>query len=173
MLKELNPEVLVADGPIVALTYADILAMKTHAKDNPRRRIRVCAHRGVGDAVHEMLIVLARGCYIRPHKHRAKSESFHVVEGELEVVIFDEEGRITKRFSLGDYGSGAGFYYRSDIPEFHTVLVKSEVAVFHETTRGPFNPDDNIMAPWSPEEGDLEAVANFLQKVGQMGASPA
>lgn len=36
-----------------------------------------------------MLIVMAKGSYIRPHKHKNKSESFHIIEGLLDVIVFD------------------------------------------------------------------------------------
>ena len=165
ILRELTAEVLVADEPILTLTRDDIAALKARAFRNPRLRIRVCAHHSVQDAVHEMLIVMIRGCYIRPHKHASKSESFHLVEGALDVVIFDEKGPVTKVFPLGDHASGSAFYYRSNIPLYHTVVVRSEVAVFHETTRGPFRQADNILAPWSPDERDSAAVTEFLHEL--------
>src|SRR3972149_4129081 len=171
LLREISAEVLVADAPIVALTRDDVAALKVGAAKNPRRRIRVCAHRSGDDAVHEMLIVMAQGCYIRPHKHLEKSESFHVVEGALDVVIFDDEGQVTQVLPLGDYVSGAGFYYRSDAALYHTVFIRSAVVVFHETTRGPFRPSDSIPAPWSPDETDAVAVSGFLAKLGEATAT--
>jgi|SRR5437773_9236685 len=165
-LREISEEVLVADAPIVTLTRDDVAELKARASRNARRRIRVCAHRSVDDAVHEMLIVMVRGCYIRPHKHVGKSESFHVVEGSVDVVVFDEEGRVTKVLPLGDYASGDGFYYRSDVALYHTVFIRSAAAVLHETTRGPFRPSDNVVAPWSPDETDTAAVEEFVAKLG-------
>src|SRR2546430_2225313 len=139
-LREISAEVLVADTPIVTLTRDDVAELKARASRNARRRIRVCAHRSVDDAVHEMLIVMMRGCYIRPHKHVGKSESFHVVEGAVDVVVFDEEGSVTKVLPLGDYASGGEFYYRSDIALYHTVLIRSADAVLHQTPPGAIPP---------------------------------
>lgn len=161
-MRWVSAEVLVADEPIVTVTHTDVAELKERAARNPRRRIRVCAHKNVDDAVHEMLIVMAEGCYIRPHKHVGKSESFHVVEGAVDVVVFDDEGNVTRVLPLGDYSSRGGFYYRSDAALYHTVFIRSAVAVFHETTRGPFRPSDNILAPWSPDEKDSAGVADFL-----------
>lgn len=170
MLREINAEVLVADVPLLSLTCDDITDLKARASKNPRQRIRVCAHRTKDDAVHEMLIVMRQGCYIRPHKHVGKGESFHIVEGALDVVAFDEEGNVTKILHLGDYASGHGFYYRSDTLGYHTVIIRSAVAVFHETTRGPFRPSDTILAPWSPDEKDMKAVAEYLAKLNKLVA---
>lgn len=166
--KESSPEVLVADVPLLTLTSHDIEHLKVRASKNPRRRIRLCAHRSLNDAVHEMLIVMTQECYIRPHKHLGKGESFHIVEGALDVVVFDEVGNITKVLPLRDYGSGRSFYYRSDELGYHTVIIRSAFVVIHETTRGPFRATDNIVAPWSPDEKDPGAIGEFLAKLGRM-----
>jgi len=51
------------------------------------------------------LIVLSGNTYIRPHKHLAKSESFHVIEGLVDIVILDDQGAITEVIQLGDFQS--------------------------------------------------------------------
>lgn len=165
MFKQINPEVLVADTPILTLTRENIAYLKTLAAKNPRQRVRLCAHRSTDNLVHEMLIVMTEGCYIRPHKHIGKGESFHVVEGVLDVVIFDYQGNITNVLGLGDYASGRAFYYRSDTLEYHTVVIRSKQAVIHETTPGPFRPADNVLAPWSPEDGDARGISQFMARV--------
>lgn len=172
-LCELSPEVLVSDESITTLSRESLAALKVRATTNPRRRIRICAHHSLDDAVHEMLIVLARDCYVRPHKHVAKSESFHLAEGKVDVILFDESGQITQIVQLGEYGSGSPFYHRSDGSSFHTVFVRSAVAVVHETTRGPFRLEDNIFAPWSPDENDPAGVARFLELLRSSRRNPA
>ena len=163
---EIGPEVLVAGRPIVTLTSDDIVDLKERASRNIRRRIRVCAHQNVNDPVHEMLIVMARGCYIRPHRHVGKSESFHIIEGAIDLVVFDDVGVVTEIVRLGDYSSGDPFYYRGQGDVYHTVRVRSEYAVFHESTNGPFRREDSPAAPWSPEEADSAGVADFLARLG-------
>ncbi len=170
VVKEISPEVLVADVPVVMLTSGDIADLKARALRNPRRRIRLCAHKSVDDPVHEMLIVMAQGCYIRPHRHVGKGESFHVVEGTLDVVVFDDEGTVAKVLRLGDYASGHGFYYRNDAAVYHTVVIRSPVVVLHETTRGPFNPSDNEQAPWAPDGQDQSVADAFLAELSRAAA---
>lgn len=163
--KEINPEVLVADVPILIMTHDNIEKLKVLATKNPRQRVRVCAHRSMDDTVHEMIIVMTQGCYIRPHKHIGKGESFHIVEGSLDVVVFDEVGAITHVLSLGDYISGRAFYYRSDVLGYHTIVIHSKLVVIHETTQGPFRPSDSILAPWAPEDKDIKGIAEFRLKM--------
>lgn len=165
MFKELNPEVLVADVPILTIGREGIAELKARAARNRRQRVRVCAHRHSDDIVHEMLIVMTQGCYIRPHKHLGKGESFHIIDGAIDVVMFDDSGRVTNVLALGDYASGRHFYFRGDDMGYHTVSIRSPLVVLHETTRGPFRAADNIAAPWSPEETATKAVADFLRRM--------
>jgi cupin fold WbuC family metalloprotein len=161
--RQLNDEVLVPDTSLVTVSRADIEELKTRAARSPRRRSRICAHRGDEDKLHEMLIVLARDSYIRPHKHLNRSESFHLIEGTVDVVFFDDDGRVTDVVALGDYASGRQIYYRNDQPRYHTLLIKSEFLVIHETTNGPFRPAETVFASWSPEETDLAGRQQFMK----------
>jgi len=165
--QRINDEVYVADGPIVKVARQDVESLKVLAAASKRRRVRLCAHQNEKDRLHEMLIALARGTYVRPHRHRNKSESFHVVEGALSVVVFDEEGQVRETIALGDYASGRQFYYRMAEPAYHTVLVESPGAVIHETTGGPFDPKAVEFAPWSPADKDEDACQQYLEQLAR------
>ena len=169
--REINSEVFVADGPLVRVSHREIEFLKERVKSAPRGRVRLCAHPGNDDALHEMFIVLSCRTYIRPHRHINKSESFHVIEGTVDVVLFDEPGEVADVISMGDFASGKKFYYRIMSPLYHTLLITSEVLVFHETTNGPFKQDGTDFAPWSPEEADAIARARYVQNlVGKVKA---
>ena len=156
-----SAEVRYATDAIVLVDATDVARLKREAEQNARRRIRLCAHHSVESRLHEMLIVHTRDTYVRPHKHLGKSESFHVIEGDVDVVIFDDEGGVTDVIPMGAFASGRPFFYRIAEPLFHTLLIRSDVLVFHETTGGPFRRDDTVFAPWAPDDGDA-AVKRFL-----------
>ena len=161
-VEPLNEEVLYAADEIVQVNRQDISELVAMAVKNPRKRVRICSHRGVGDKLHEMLIVHTKETYVRPHKHLGKSESFHVIEGEVDVVVFDEAGKIFDVISLGDYPSGKTFYYRIADPLYHTLLIRSDIIVFHETTNGPFRYEDMVFAPWETDYTDVTGVNEFI-----------
>ena len=169
---EFNEEVFFTTETITCVGSAEIDFLKERARGNRRQRARLCAHRGADEVVHEMLIVHARDCYVRPHKHRQKSESFHVIEGELQVVIFDDAGQVVRVIRMGEFGSGGVFYYRLDEGLFHTVIPVSNWVVFHETTKGPFDRAETIFAEWAPTDEQLEEQQVFLQQLkGQLEGS--
>lgn len=161
--KKEGGEVFFSDDRIVKLGRQDLSLLKRKAGSNRRRRIRFCSHKDVNDALHEMFIVLKKDVYIRPHKHLNKSESFHVIEGAADIVVFDEAGKITEVFPMGDYSSAKSFYYRIAEPNYHSLLINSEFLVYHEITNGPFKKTDTIFAPWAPEEDDNAKVKIFMK----------
>ncbi len=64
-----NSEVVVSDEPIVRISQEYMEALRERARQNPRRRIRLCAHCNVNDLMHEMLIVHEKGTHVRPHEY--------------------------------------------------------------------------------------------------------
>ena len=114
-----------------------------------------------------MLIVHGKSTYVHPHKHPGKSESTHIIEGLVDIILFDDDGRIDRVIEMGDYASGKIFYYRIATPIFHTLIIRSDILVFHETTNGPFNKESTIFAPWAPEEADSTSVSHFLSNLNE------
>lgn len=158
-----NEEVLYAADSIVQLDSIDINELKEKANRNHRKRIRICAHKDITENIHEMIIVHEKSCYVRPHRHLNKTESFHIIEGKAEIILFNEDGSIDQSISMGDITSGLKFFYRLPPFRYHTILIQSDVLVFHETTNGPFRFEDTKLAPWSPDEKDTDSVFHYMQ----------
>jgi cupin fold WbuC family metalloprotein len=169
-LRTFNEEVLFADAPLSTLSRDDIEWLKAKAMITARRRIRICSHPDSGDLLHEMLIVHTRDTYVRPHKHVNKSESFHVITGEVDVVLFEANGAVCQAIRMGEYTSGKRFYYRLNEPRYHTLLIRSELLVFHEVTTGPFRREETVFPPWGPEEGQTDLRREFLARVEREAA---
>jgi cupin fold WbuC family metalloprotein len=163
-LHQTGDGVFAAPGPIVTLSSRATGQLTAALAQSTKGRTRICAHPGPEDPVHEMIIVLARGSYIQPHRHRDKSESFHIIEGELDIIVFDENGNATQTIPMGPYGGNRAFFYRMNASLFHTVIVRTPHVIFHETTTGPFRAGDADFAPWAPKPEDAAAVATFLAR---------
>jgi len=139
--------------------------LKAKARLSEPKSHRICVHSSPDAPLHEMLIVLPKSVYFKPHRHREKSESFHLVEGELDVFLFDERGNVTQKIEMGEYRSGKTFYYRLAAPVFHTVLPRTSQVIFQETTNGPFLKSETEFCTWAPDERDLEGVRVFLDNL--------
>ena len=160
-----NEEVLFTAEDVVKVDANDIEELKQKAKHNRRRRVRLCTHKDLDASIHEMLIVHEKSCYVRPHKHINKTESFHIIEGSVDIILFDEDGQINETIPMGDYATGCKFFYRLPTSRYHTLLIQSEVLVFHEITNGPFRPEDTVWAPWAPEETDEDEVSQYMELI--------
>lgn len=133
------------------------------AERSPRLRMNYNFHSGPEDNPHRFLNVLLQGTYIRPHRHLAppKSESFLVLEGIAEVILFDDEGTITARHQLGGQAAEQRVW-GIDIPPglWHTIMARTPRVVCYEVKPGPWIPGtDKEFAEWAPAEDDPAASA--------------
>lgn len=149
-----SDEVLYPGEEVVLVDSADLAEFKRLALLNPRKRIRLCTHNSPEDALHEMFIVHTNETYVRPHKHIGKAESFSILEGETDLVLFEDDGTVREIVRMGAPGSGLKFYHRLAGPVFHSLLIRSDILIFHEITQGPFVREQTVFADWAPESMD-------------------
>lgn len=123
--------------------------LKRQALAAPTKRARINLHEKLSDAVQEMIVAEHHSTYVRPHRHPGKLESFHVLEGLLTVVVFDDTGEIVDTIQMGGPLSGRALLYRQRQSVWHTVLIESTFAVLHEVVDGPF-PYATEWALWAP-----------------------
>ncbi|MEW6237341.1 MAG: WbuC family cupin fold metalloprotein [Candidatus Omnitrophota bacterium] len=155
-------EAFFCEQDIIEVDEAWLSKLKQEAEASPRRRSRLCLHRNHKDLVQEMVIAFCRDSLVRPHRHVGKSESFHVIEGDLAVLLFDEEGKAINKIEMGPRGSGKTFIYRISSSLWHSVVLLSDFAVIHEAAAGPFYPEENNFPAWEPKsDADLRL---FLQQ---------
>jgi cupin fold WbuC family metalloprotein len=126
--------------------------LKKVALQSPLRRSRFCLHRSDSDLLHEMIIVLAEDCTFRPHRHEAKSESYHMIEGRMAFIMFSDDGTPSHAELLAPPGQDGTICFRMSDPIYHAVLPLDELVVYQETTIGPFKAGEATIAPWAPTE---------------------
>jgi len=164
-----SQEVLYPRQAVPFLSRDDLLWLQKVALEGSRKRARFCLHPDPDDPLHEMLIVQARGNYVPPHKHKGKPESFLLLEGEVDVVIFDDKGEVVRIIELSGITGGKIFYTRLPPDTYHTVIFKDEVNIFMETTTGPFFSNDMIVPSWASSSGNggkkivEDKVARFVR----------
>jgi len=141
--------VIILDAEI-STVGPDILEMvKEQALDDPKKRARVCVNHE-GAAVQEMVIVMSRDSYVRPHRHpRIKSESYHLIDGELQVKVFQKDGTLYREFKLNKKTP----FIRMKGGWFHQPVPLSEWVTYHEVYEGPFNKEKDVeYATWADAE---------------------
>jgi cupin fold WbuC family metalloprotein len=132
------------------------------ARENPRLRKNWNIHPHDDFPAHRLLNAMEPSSYIRPHRHLdpLKDETFMIVRGKLGVLLFDENGTITRRILLNADGDTFGVDVEAGV--FHTAVSLAEGTVFFEAKAGPYRPlTAEEKAGWAPEEGSRESI-NYL-----------
>jgi cupin fold WbuC family metalloprotein len=139
-------------------TLLDELTAKATA--SPRLRANYNIHPTSADPVQRFFVVAHRESYFRPHRHLTKSELAFVLRGAFDVLTFDDVGKVTARYAVGEGTSTMGF----ETPQatWHTLIAAGDGSAFLEIKEGPYDPATAAQfAPWAPPEGDL-SVPGFL-----------
>ena len=164
-LFQLNDEVEINQREIVLLDKAWIKRIKELAQENSLGKYRTCIHQSEKENVHEMLIVLSSGTYVRPHKHKINGESLQFIEGVGTAIIFNEDGSIKQAFKVGDPSSDNTFYYCMGKSLFHTLIIDTEFLIFKETTKGPFIRENTIYPNWAPDGTNKTEIMTYISKI--------
>ena len=133
------------------------------AKQSQRHMARLLMHFEHNNPVQEMLIAMGRDCMVVPNCSVGRSESLQVVQGELLLVIFDDNGNVLKRIEMGPYGSDKTFLYRLSSTPWHTMIPLSKIVVVHEVIEGPFVNSSDPLPDWIP--GDSESLKRSLKEI--------
>ena len=134
------------------------------ARHAPRLRMNYNFHRDVNEPINRLLNAMQRGTYVPAHRHLNPSlcESCVVLRGRVGVVIYDDDSHVVERRLVGVGADACGFDIEAGL--WHGLVVLEDDTVLYEVKQGPYTPitADNI-APWSPDAGDKEAVAEFVK----------
>ena len=146
----------------IMLEPEQIEQLLEQAKDSDRKRSHLLLHDNQDCLLHRVVIALQRGTYVVPHNHSEsqKEEILFVLQGEVCVVLFNEQGMVLDKqvksagelSAFGEYAPGT----------WHTLYPVSNNAIIIEVKRGPFIPTSPTeFARWAPKEGS-PGVNHFL-----------
>tara|TARA_A100000164_G_scaffold144677_1_gene128347 strand:- start:44 stop:481 length:438 start_codon:yes stop_codon:yes gene_type:complete len=128
---------------IIKLNKNLIEKLKKKAFKSKLKRSRICAHKSDKDKIHEMFVCLHNDTYVAPHFHKNKTESYHIIEGKVDIYFFNKKGKVKKKILLNAKSKNQNFYLRLGPNIFHTLVPKTKYVIFHEVTDGPFNKKEN------------------------------
>lgn len=123
---------------IVCINRENLEKIRTAAGISSLRRARFCLHLSHEDKVQQMVLAFCRDTVVPIHRHTGKSESFHVIEGRLEVLLFDDKGEKSDVILMGPVESGLTFIHRINRNAWHTIRPLTEMVILHEIVAGPY-----------------------------------
>ena len=142
---------------LVPHALLDELAARAAA--SPRARAHHNIHATPEDPVQRFLVVAQGDSYFRPHRHTSRSELALLVRGGVDVLLFDERGRVLARHAVGENADSLAYETAQGV--WHTLVPGSAGCAFLEIKEGPYDPATAVQfAEWAPAEGD-SAVPGF------------
>ena len=146
--------------PIKLLTQELLDEVAASARSSPRRRQNYNFH-DLSEKVQRFVNVLQPGTYVRPHRHLRPPavngfEFFAVIQGEVGILILNENGQIVRSFRV----SAVGPTRAVELPEgtIHTLVALAADTVILEFKEGPYEvAADKDFLPDFPAEGTAAA----------------
>lgn len=149
------------DITIPGLSQKEITDGLVMAKESGRRRHPVLLHEP-GDEFNRVFNFMMHDSYMQPHLHpgEEKIEKIYLVQGEVAVLFFDDDGSINDAKCLKqarrDYVSVPAFTW-------HTYVMLTEDAVTYETMMGKYDPKTwKKFADWAPRENTVESSSYLV-----------
>ena len=134
----------------VVIVDAEVLAwLKERLDGGSGSTVRICLHSGPEATLHDMVVVHRRGGEFKLHKHLTCEETYHMIEGRMRVDLFDDEGRKTGSYLIGESGSGLPLMCRVRSNVWHVNVPETEYAIFHESRPGPLDRSDSVTPDWA------------------------
>lgn len=115
------------------------------AADNPRLRQNYDLRTSVDDSSQRMLNAVLPGTVVPIHRHQETSETVFILKGQVDEVLYDEQGNETERFALKADSDVKGCVVPKGV--WHTIEVY-EPSVIFEAKDGAFKPlaSEDMMA---------------------------
>lgn len=146
----------------------DLLGLAAKAAAAPRRRANLNVHASLDASVQRLFIATEPQTYMRPHRHPEthKWEFFVVLDGRIDLLIFDDVGRVVERTPMSPATTRA-----VEIPPntWHAYVCMQSGTVALEVKEGAYiaTPEHHF-APWSPAENAPDAAA-YVEWMRQSG----
>jgi len=131
--------------------------IKNYKKNNSD--LRVCLHQNPLDKHHDMIILQQKKNFYKPHKHKSKAETYHMISGKMIVIIFKNDGKILNSKIIGGKD-----VFRVPSNTFHTMIPLTKYVIYHENKNGPFiRKGDSIYPNWINKFPDQSSLLKKLK----------
>jgi len=140
---ELAPGQYRANPGIYAVSRTDLLKLKAKIEKAHLTEGHLAIHQNETTKLHESFGIYLNGVKIQAHRYPHHDASFHILEGQAECTLFDENGQVKEVIRLGNKHSGLAFFVRIPKNHFYTLLPQSDYFITHESIAGP-NPEKEL-----------------------------
>ena len=122
---------------------------------------RLCLHESESSKVHQMVVLEHAHYFYSPHYHDGDAECFILIDGQLGVITFSDDGnfdssRLLEKHQFYKVGSGV----------VHAVFPVSDYCIYYESKGGPYVPEKSNLKPfWVPKSE--EEIASYKESASR------
>jgi len=142
---------------IKLISNTELENLTHNATKSERQRAHLNVHDSLDANVQRLFIATEPDTYMRPHRHPEphKWEFLTVLTGEIDLMVFDDNGTLTMRETLSQTGIRSVEIPPNTWHAYVCKLSKTSVLEVKEGAYIPTEPED--FAPWSPAENSAGA----------------
>ena len=118
---------------------------------NSKENRRICLHKKTQDSHQEMFIFQKKNNFFPPKKNTKSDQTFFIIEGTLQILVFNSKGKITEKIVLSKKDN---LYVRVKKNVYHCDIPLSKYTIHLETKNCIFNKKINKKAKFkfNPEK---------------------
>ena len=126
-----------------------------------KKDLRICLHKNIDAKHHDMIILQQKKNFYKPHKHKRKGETYHIINGKMCCVMFNNYGKIKSICLLK-----RNEIFRTPLNVYHTMLPVSEFVIYHESKLGPLlKKNDSVFPKWINKFNNKNEVIEFKKLI--------
>ena len=127
--------------------------LRDNFKMSERKRHRFCFHQNPDVMLHDIIISYDKNSYIPPNKHIGKPETLVILQGRIQVFLFNDNGKCIRALNLGPMQSDLPFILRIPPNTWHGLrCISDEPCIMKETITGPYSKESLMWADFAPSE---------------------
>jgi cupin fold WbuC family metalloprotein len=149
---------------IKAYTSTQLGQLEHEAASATRRRANLNVHAGLDANVQRLFIATQPDTYMRPHRHPEahKWEFFVVLEGQIDLLVFSDQGELLQRIAMSSEQTRA-----VEVPAgtWHAYVCMQANTLALEIKEGAYLPTrEQDFAAWSPAE-NTDLAPGFVERM--------
>ena len=115
------------------------------AQENQRLRMNYNFHTTLDAPAQRLLNALQPGTDLPVHRHKHTAETYILLQGELKVLYYNDNKKITETTVLNPLKGNHGIHIPAG--QWHTITVLAPDSVIFEVKDGPYSPlgDEDIL----------------------------
>ena len=120
-----------------------LLDVMTNISKLDKTDLRLNLHTSRREKHHDMVILQRKNYKCPVHKHLSNGETIHIIKGSMAILVFNKKKRLINKIVLNKKNR---LIYRIPTTFYHTVQIKSNYAIYHESKNGPFVRKETVFA---------------------------